>query len=411
MVLGNGKDSTQVKIMLLILIFILYQIFGFSFESIIATGKDDEIGFSTIPNLFERVSRSRVVSELPIPEGFTLISAQSAPYYDEAGGVLHVWYGLRASGRGEEGNMILYTNTTDLHSWSAPVVVISLPSDGIRDPTIFVEGENIYLFTQVYNRTTRRYHPIRLYKTSRRASFWDPAQYQYLGVAVDLGSPGEFDDEWVASFCLMKRDGTYYGAYEAKDSYGRYSIGRTFTNNIESIPYIKDGQLLDKAGRVVRNPLGPDQAIAPDTFANSETLYIHYDAEVGPGESWRARYLQGDYPRNSMALSEEDLNPTDPYRQHNNIAHIGFLDGRYTFLMQSGDTSADWRLRLYMEPPPSVSGSGEIVRLEKAHSSSETFQYAKLILPAAMIISGCWVIKRRIRRQTRIHYLEQSPVK
>ena len=315
----------------------------------------------TVENPYNKINGSRIVSNLPLPDGYELVSAQAAPYYDASKGVLHVWYGLKIAGQGEEENEILYTNTTDFITWADPVVVIDLPNDGIRDPTIFIEGDYIYLFCQCYNATTKKYHPIRLYKISKSAEFWDPSKYIYVGDVVDLGNPGSFDDTWVASFCLVKINGVYYGAYEAKDSNGVFSIGRVKTMDIESVPYDKDGQLRDPAGEVIYNPVDPHSAIVPDTFADYNVLYIHYDNDSGIGEDWQARYLTGDFSKNAMALSTGDLRPQDPYHCHNNIAHIGQINGRYTFLMQSGNLdSKDTRLRLYMEPAPPLSGKGEL---------------------------------------------------
>ncbi|MEM2126853.1 MAG: hypothetical protein QXH67_01340 [Candidatus Bathyarchaeia archaeon] len=328
------------------------------------------------------MNRSRVVSELPIPDGFFIVSAQAAPYYDEARGVLHVWYGLGSLGKGEEGNRIFYANTSDLQIWSEPVVVIELPSDGIRDPTILVEGEHIYLFTQVYNSTTRGYHPIRLYRLSRAGGFWDPSRYEYLGVVVDLGDPGEFDDRWVASFCITKVDGVYYGVYEARSSNGTFSIGRTRTLKIDSLPYIKEGQLHDSSGKAIHNPVNSSDPIVPCTFAGPNLLFIHYDKHSGSGEEWQARYIAGDFTGGSLKISDEDLRPMDPYLQHNNIAHIGLINGRYAFLMQSGDCPEEFKLRLYMEPPESVSGWGEVSSI----SRPRTWLWASILLATALII-------------------------
>ena len=305
---------------------------------------------STVADAYDKINNSRIVSELPLPGGYELVSAQAATYYD--GGALHVWYGLKVSGKGEEGNEVLYTNTTDLIKWSDPVGVIDLPKDGIRDPTIFVEGDHIYLFLQCYDVTTGRYHPIRLYRISKSADFWDSAQYYYIGDVLDLGGAGEFDDAWVASFCLVKIDDVYYGAYEAKDSKGTFSIGRTETESIESVPYTKDGQVRNSSGGVIYNPVGSENAIVPDTFADCNVLYIHYDNDSGAGEDWQARYLSGNFSGNSMALSAGDLDPVDPYHYHNNIAHVGTVNGRYAFLMQGWNPGpTEMRLRLYMEQP------------------------------------------------------------
>lgn len=307
---------------------------------------------SKVVDAYDKINNSRIVSELPLPNGYEIVSAQAATYYDDADRVLHVWYGLKVSGQGEDENEVLYTNTTDFITWADPVVVIDLPSDGIRDPTIFVEGGYIYLFCQCYNATTGKYHPIRLYKISKSADFWDPAQYIYIGDIVDLGSSGEFDDTWVASFCLVKINDVYYGAYEAKDSNGTFSIGRTNTTNIESVPYNKDGQVWNSSGGVLYNPVGSDNAIVPDTFADYDALYIHYDNDSGVGEDWQARYLIGDFSENSMTISTGDFDPVDPYHYYNNIAHIGHLNGRYAFLVQSWNPGpTDMKLRLYMEPP------------------------------------------------------------
>ncbi len=358
---------------------------GGSFIYVFAEGSGYPPYSPAVPDAPERVNRSRVLSELPIPEGFILISAQSAAYYDDSSGILHVWYGLREAGRGEEGNKILYTNTSDFQTWSEPLVVIELPRDGIRDPTIFIEDGQIYLFTQVYNSTTGRYHPIRLYRISKTGVFWDPSQYEPLGVVVDLGEPGEFDDAWVASFCLVKIDSVYYGAYEARSSDGTFTIGRTRAYNIEALPYIKEGQVLGPDGQAITNPISPRDAIVPCTFASPALLFIHYDKLSGPGEEWQARYLAGDFSKNSMKLSDGDLRPLDPYQQHNNICHIGLINGRYMFLMQSGDKPEDFKLRLYMEPPQSVGGWGEM--LPRAEPIKQNLEHLPWLGTALALIS------------------------
>lgn len=121
--------------------------------------------------------------------------------------------------------------------------------------------------------------------------------------------------------------------------------------SIESFPYTKLGPLRNSTGGILYNPVGSNNSIVPDTYADENTLYIHYDNDSSPIEDWQARYLTGNFSANSMSISKGDFDPVDSYRYHNNIAHIGELNGRYAFLMQSWSPSpADIRLRLYMSP-------------------------------------------------------------
>jgi hypothetical protein len=140
-----------------------------------------------------------------------------------------------------------------------------------------------------------------------------------------------------ASPCIVKIGNTYYLMYEAVGTDG-FSIGRAKSTSIESLPWTKDEQLRDTNGNVIRNPTDNLRAIVPNTFADQNTLFIHYY----DGTYWNVRYINGDFPNNLVTLSAMDLDPDDGYADHNNIAHIGIINGFYYFLMQS-----DYYLRLY----------------------------------------------------------------
>jgi hypothetical protein len=296
---------------------------------------------------------SEIVSTLPIPSGTSIISSQAAVYWD--GVYLHVWYG--ATTGGDINDAIYYTKASSpFTNWDTPIKVIDMV-DGIRDPTIFIEGDNIYLFCQCFD--GKIYRPIRLYKISKTADFTNPSNYAYIGVVIDVGA-GTYDENMVASPCVVKIGGTYYLTYEAFSSDWVGSIGRAKSTNIESLPWIKDGQLRDTNGNVIYNPSGGYQDIVPDTFADQDTLFIHYY----DGSRWNERYVNGDIPNNSMVMSDNDIDPNDGYLNHNNIAHIGKIDGVYYFLMQSwNDTSY---LRLYA----STSSAGDTVALS-GHSRTD----------------------------------------
>jgi hypothetical protein len=272
-----------------------------------------------------------IVSMLPVPSGTSLDSVQAAVYWD--GTYLHVWYG--ASTGGDINDSIYYTKASSpFTSWSTPILVIDR-DDGIRDPTIFVEGNNIYLFCQCFDGSNFR--PIRLYKILKTADFTNPDNYAYVGAVIDLGSSGSYDDSMVASPCVVKINSIYYLMYEAVGG-GGFSIGRAKSSNIESLPWIKDGQLRDTNGNVIRNPTNDLSAIVPDTFADEDTLIIHYY----DGTRWHERYVNGDFQNNSATLSATDIDPDDGYPDHNNFAHIGIINGFYYFLMQN-----DGGLHLY----------------------------------------------------------------
>jgi hypothetical protein len=184
------------------------------------------------------------------------------------------------------------------------------------------------------------------------SSYWRSELYNYLGDVLDLGDPGQFDDTWGASFCLRKIGETYYGLYEAKDSKGVFSIGMTSTDSVTNLPYTKLGPAKNSTGQVIYNPNGKDEAIIPDTFTTENICYLHYDTLQGEEETWNSRLLIGDFPENNLSLSLSDLHPIDPFDNHNNIANIGEISGRYTFLMQSWNQSMKNRkLHLYMEEP------------------------------------------------------------
>jgi hypothetical protein len=299
--------------------------------------------FYSEPQVEKIVPYAQLVSTLPIPSGTTIISAQAAVYWD--GTYLHVWYAASTTG-GPSDDDIYYTKTSDFVNWATPVKVIDR-SDGIRDPTVFVEGNYIYLFCQCYDGSNHR--PIRLYKIAKNADFTNSANYVYVGAPIDVGSSGQFDDAWVASPCVVKIGSTYWMAYEAKKSDGTFSIGRAYTTNIEG-SWTKDGQMRDSNGNVIYNPYGQTvEAIVPDTFPDTDTLFVH----IGDGSGgWYARYMNGDIPNNSMTLSSTNCQPNDGYSEHAAFAHVGFINGIYMFLMQSWDATA--YLRLYKQSADEV---------------------------------------------------------
>jgi hypothetical protein len=292
------------------------------------------------------VPTAQVVSTLPTPSGTAIISAQAAVFWD--GTSLHIWFASSTNRQAINDDIYCTKATSPFTSWNTPVKVID-SAYGVRDPTVFIEGNTIYLFCQSYDGT--RYRPIRLYKILKTANFANPTSYIYVGEVIDVGAEGSFDAERVASPCVVKINNTYYLMYEAlsaPEPNGIFSIGRAKTTSIESLPWTKDGQLRDTGGNVIYNPTGNTNPIVPDTFADSDTLYIHYRrGAAGPDEVWSTRYINGDFPSNSLTLSGKDIDPSDGYRSHNNIAHIGFINGLYMFLMQSWDTTT--YLRLYRQ--------------------------------------------------------------
>jgi hypothetical protein len=298
------------------------------------------------------VPSSEIVSTLPIPSGTSIISAQAAVYWD--GTHLHVWYG--ATTGGDINDSIYYTKASSpFTNWNTPIKVIDR-DDGIRDPTIFIEGDNIYLFCQCFDGEI--YRPIRLYKNSKTADFTNPSNYVYIGVVIDVGA-GTYDENMAASPSVVKVGGTYYLMYEAFSSDWKGSIGRAKSTNIESLPWIKDGQLRDTKGNVIYNPSENYADIVPDTFADEDTLFIHY----WDGLNWRVRYINGDFANNSVTLSDVDITLHDSYSDHNNIAHVGIINGVYYFLMQS------WNDAIYLRLYASVGSVGDTIAL---HSHSRT---------------------------------------
>ena len=299
------------------------------------------------------VPSSEIVSTLPVPSGTLIISSQAAVYWD--GVYLHVWYS--ATTGGDINDSIYYTKApSPFTNWNTPIKVIDRV-DGIRDPTIFIEGDNIYLFCQCFDGNI--YRPIRLYKISKTADFTNPSNYAYIGVVIDVGA-GTYDENMVASPCVVKIGDTYYLMYEAFGSDWVGSIGRAKSTNIESLPWIKDGQLRDTNGKVIYNPSGGDQDIVPNTFADEDTLFIHYY----DGSHWTGRYINGDIQNNSMALSDVDINPHDSYSNHADFAHVGMIDGVYYFLMQS------WNTTIYLRLYASAGSAGDTVALS-GHSRTD----------------------------------------
>jgi hypothetical protein len=299
------------------------------------------------------VPSSEIVSKLPVSTGTSILSAQAAVYWD--GMYLHVWFG--ASTGGDINDSIYYTKASSpFTSWSTPVQVIDR-DDGIRDSTIFIEGDNLYLFCQCFDGNL--YRPIRLYKISKTVDFTNPSNYVYVGVVVDV-SAGTYDEKMAASPCVVKVGGTYYLMYEAFDSDWKGSVGRAKSTNIESLPWTKDGQLRDTNGNVIYEPSGGYHDIVSDTFADEDTLFIHYYE----GSNWRERYINGDFANNSVTLSDVDISHDDGFTNHANIAYIGMIDEVYYFLMQS------WNDTIYLRLYASTSSAGDTVALH-AHSRTD----------------------------------------
>jgi hypothetical protein len=268
------------------------------------------------------VTSSEIVSTLLIPSGTSIISAQAAVYWD--GVYLHVWYA--ASTWTAINDSIYYTKASSpFTNWDTPTKVIGR-DDGIRDPTVFVEGGNIYLFCQCFD--GQIYRPIRLYKVSKTADFMNSSNYVYVGVVIDVDA-GTYDANMAASPCVVKIGSTYCLAYEAFDSNGIGSIGLAKSTNIESLPWTKDGQLKDTNGNVIYNPSGNHADIVPDTFADQNTLFIHYY----DGSHWNERYISGD------------------------LAKVGLINGVYYFLMQS------WNDTIYLRLYASTGSAGDTVAL------------------------------------------------
>ena len=284
---------------------------------------------------------SENISTIPVPAGASkIISGQGGTYWD--GHRLHFWFGASADGT-SSGDDIYYTySEPPFTSWASPVKVIDR-SDGCRDPTLLVEGEYIYLFLQCYDGSN--YRPIRIYKIHKDADFADPSNYIYVGDAIDVGSSGSFDDMWVASPAVVKINGTYYLAYEALSSDGTYAIGLAYSTSIESLPWTKLGPLKDPSGNVIRNPVSSGYAIVPCTFADEDTLFIHYY----DGRTWHIRYINGDFAGNNVTLSQYDLDPPGTVYV-TAVSHVGFINGTYYFTATSryivGETV---RIRLYKQ--------------------------------------------------------------
>jgi len=299
------------------------------------------------------VASAEIVSTLPIPFGTTIISAQAAAYWD--GVYLHVWYA--ATTGGDIGDAIYYVKASSpFASWSTPVQVINR-DEGIRDPTIFAEGNSLYLFLQCWDGI--KYRPIGLYKVLGSADFTNSNNYVYVGVVID-GGTGTYDGNMAASPCVVKIGNTYYLMYEAFGTDWKGSIGRAKSTNIESLPWTKDGQLKDTNGNLIHNPSENDADIVPDTFADQDTLFLHY----WDGTKWSEAYINGDFANNSVTISDGDINPQDSYSNHASIANIGTIDGVYYFLMQSWNDTA--YLRLYR----STDSTGNTIAL-RGHSRTD----------------------------------------
>ena len=290
---------------------------------------------------------SSVKSTLPVPSGTKIQSGQAATYWD--GTYLHVWYGAQTSFGDDRTDDIYYTKSSDLINWDAPVKVIDRPSgEGIRDPISIITSNTIYLLCQCFDGSK---YFIRLYKISKSADFTNSANYIHVGIALDVGSSGQFDDVMVASPAVILIGSTYWLMYEAKCSDGKFSIGRAYFTNIESIPYTKDGQLKDTNGNIIRSPVGETYEICPDSFIDEETLVINYWSSTV-----QFRLITGDFPNNSVTLGSDDLIPQDDYANHDTFSYVN-INGNPYFLSTSW-TTGDHYVRLYTLPSNAVSLHG-----------------------------------------------------
>ena len=315
---------------------------------------------STVDKAELSIQNGEIISVLPIPEGTRIMSAQSAVYWDDT--FLHVWHASQSESDNSYTDDIYYTKTADFVTWTEPIKVIDR-EDGIRDPTIFVEGDYLYLFCQCFDGVD--YRPIRLYKLLKTANFTDPDDYLYVGAPIDAGSPGEFDDSWAASACVVKIDSTYWMVYEAKDSNDIFSVGRAYASNIEG-PWTKDGQLRDTEGSIIYAPSGSTNDIVPDTFIDGDTLVFHY---IHHGVGWRIRYVNGDFPNNLVSVGDSDLIPFGEDNHYIGYAHIDFFDNYYYFLLQTGVGEDAHGLSLIKSPVgPTYQGdySCELSELDQA---------------------------------------------
>jgi antitoxin component of RelBE/YafQ-DinJ toxin-antitoxin module len=280
------------------------------------------------------------------PDGTEFISGQTATYWD--GGYLHVWYGASDDGLSDTDKIYYTYSKPPFTTWTIPVCVIDRTGsgEGIRDPTSYISGTVIYLFTQGYTTSGGLTHPIRVYKINTTDDFANSGNYTHVGIAVDIGVDGEYDEIMVASPCIMKSGATYYMMYEALDDDGVYSIGRATSADLET--WAKDGQLDDSIGNPIANPDGNTNDIVPCAFHSSTQLYVH----IG-GTKLRLRGVIGDFVNNSVALEAYNLDPQiDGYWNHNALSETaidanGFRN-KTVYLLGAWST-ATYYLRVYID--------------------------------------------------------------
>jgi len=316
----------------------------------LGAGNNYQVNLKTFYNsdVEKIVPYTLIVSTLPTPSDRSIVSAQTAVYW--TGAYLHVWFGATTSGN--LGDDIFYTKSqSPFTTWDTPVKVIGR-TDGVRDPTILIEGSTIYLFIQCCP-IEDIYYPIRLYKVGTTADFTLSGSYTYVGEVLNVGSTGSYDDAWVASPVTTKLGTTYLMVYEARDSAGKYSLGRATSTSIETLPWTKDGQLRN-AGNIVLNPEGAAYPIVPDCFVDSDTLILHYETSPGAGQIINLCNVNGDFPNNNVALGPKTLNPNDGYYNHNNFAQVGTIGNQYYCFLNSWNIVPVYGpvcLRLYSTGP------------------------------------------------------------
>jgi hypothetical protein len=298
-------------------------------------GKNYQVKINAWYDKKQLIPNSAILSTLPVPPGTSIQSAQAAKYWD--GTYLHVWYGAKTSGD-ETTDDIYYTKSSDLQNWAAPVKVIDRPSgEGIRDPAEIMVGNTIYFLCQCCDGAK---YFIRLYKISKTADFTNPDNYIHVGIALDVGGSGSYDELMAASPTPVKIGPTIWILYEALST-NAYSIGRAYTSesNIESLPYTKDGQLRDTQGNVIYSPEGQAYEICPNNFLDTNTVVVNHGSPI------KLRYITGDIPNNSMTMASSDVAPHDNYENHDCFSLVDVLGYRHFLLMSW--TSGSHYLRMY----------------------------------------------------------------
>lgn len=284
------------------------------------------------------------------PAGKQFISGQTATYWD--GQELHVWVGISDDGTSDTDKIYYTKSGPPFTTWTTPVCVIDLTGSGVgvRDPTSYIEGSNIYLFLQGYT-IGGEAGPIKLYKTTKTSDFALVASYTYIGDPVNVGADGEYDEMSTTSPCIMKDGSTYYMMYECNDDDGVYSIGRAKTTDIEDCPWTKDGQLDDTGGNPIVNPTVNTESIVPCVFHDTTHLYVHISRAGGGKITFRG--ITGDFANNSVTLETYELDPQiDGYWNHNALSETlidanGFRD-RTVYLLGAWST-ATYYLRVYID--------------------------------------------------------------